>query len=859
MSEPTSVLSIIALRETITPSSTGGVIQAGDIVTFTLAMSSAVTVTGGTPTFTLNDGGIAVYDAAATAAFGDSTKLVFSYKVAASDLSVDGLSFVRGDQNGSIIIDSTGRGPDFTGVFTTPFSGIRVDTPPTTVTSVVASPSNGVEHVGDTVTFTVTMSRGVTVTGGALTFTLNNGGIAVFDASATAALGDPSKMVLSYTVGASDLPLDGLSFVRGDQNGSVIVDGMGLGPDFSGVFAASFSAIHVDTPPTTVTSVTASPSNGVAHAGDTVVFTVTMSRAVTVTGDGLTFTLNDGGVAVYDAAATEALGDPTKMVFSYTVGATDLPMSGLSFVRGDQNGSVIVDGMGRGPDFSGVFAASFSALQVATTAPGVHAAGPQFPLGDFSFSIYPAPMAALTNGNFVVVGGNAGSARIFSPDGAPVSAPATLPFQPGVKVTGLANGGFAVAGVHQTYNSSVFPTQHYDTIEVQLFDSTGAPTGAPLQVSPRTTHPQSVYLGDISKLTNGGFVVEWGYSSPTGEISLQNSRAIQIFAADGTKVGSEITVDSGAWGVAGLADGNFVVVQTHQLVPEMTAQIFDASGNKVGSEFRLASQPPNGGAGASIAALPTGGFVIAWESYEAGFAHPLWVQQFAADGTKIGLQFRLDRPDSGFSPFYPKVAALADGNFVVTWRENNAAKAQVFDAYQQQPAGPAYGLGVSFGDRVQVAALPDGGFVVNGYDSLGRITIAKTYAPDIAVTAIAAGTTLDIPGTSTAKLAFAPGGATLQLDNSDAFAGSITGFGDGDRIDLADIAFSGAGTTLGYTANASNSGGHLTVSDGTHIASLTLLGQYAATSFVLTSDGHGGTLVSAAQDAANQSQLAAHT
>jgi hypothetical protein len=33
------------------------------------------------------------------------------------------------------------------------------------------------------------------------------------------------------------------------------------------------------------------------------------------------------------------------------------------------------------------------------------------------------------------------------------------------------------------------------------------------------------------------------------------------------------------------------------------------------------------------------------------------------------------------------------------------------------------------------------------------------------------------------------------------------------------------------------------VSDGTHTASLTLIGQYTATSFAAASDGHGGTMI----------------
>jgi hypothetical protein len=75
--------------------------------------------------------------------------------------------------------------------------------------------------------------------------------------------------------------------------------------------------------------------------------------------------------------------------------------------------------------------------------------------------------------------------------------------------------------------------------------------------------------------------------------------------------------------------------------------------------------------------------------------------------------------------------------------------------------------------------------------------------------------------------------------------GSLTpnasGGADGS-IDLSNIKF-GANTTLGYSANTDNTGGTLTVSDGLHAQSLALVGQYAASSFVMASDGHGGTLI----------------
>jgi hypothetical protein len=86
-------------------------------------------------------------------------------------------------------------------------------------------------------------------------------------------------------------------------------------------------------------------------------------------------------------------------------------------------------------------------------------------------------------------------------------------------------------------------------------------------------------------------------------------------------------------------------------------------------------------------------------------------------------------------------------------------------------------------------------------------------------------------------------GGTLVVDPP--VTGSLTpdqaGSAQG-QIDLSDISF-GADTTLGYSANSANTGGTLTVSDGSHATSLALLGQYAAASFVMASDGHGGTMI----------------
>ena len=85
---------------------------------------------------------------------------------------------------------------------------------------------------------------------------------------------------------------------------------------------------------------------------------------------------------------------------------------------------------------------------------------------------------------------------------------------------------------------------------------------------------------------------------------------------------------------------------------------------------------------------------------------------------------------------------------------------------------------------------------------------------------------------------------------------TISAFGAKDQIDLAFIAF-GANTTLGYAPNNSNTGGTLTVDDHNgDVASIALLGQYLASSFVLASGGHGGTVIPTDPPAAQMIQLA---
>ncbi|WP_375314889.1 hypothetical protein WHZ77_09065 [Bradyrhizobium sp. A5] len=94
------------------------------------------------------------------------------------------------------------------------------------------------------------------------------------------------------------------------------------------------------------------------------------------------------------------------------------------------------------------------------------------------------------------------------------------------------------------------------------------------------------------------------------------------------------------------------------------------------------------------------------------------------------------------------------------------------------------------------------------------------------------------------SVTFAGPYAILGLDQSSGLIGSISGWQDNDYIDLGDILFDEGSTSLAFVRNEDNDGGALVVSDGSHTATLNLLGQYSAADFALSSDGHGGTLIS---------------
>ncbi|HXV01056.1 MAG TPA: hypothetical protein VG166_11205, partial [Caulobacteraceae bacterium] len=81
-------------------------------------------------------------------------------------------------------------------------------------------------------------------------------------------------------------------------------------------------------------------------------------------------------------------------------------------------------------------------------------------------------------------------------------------------------------------------------------------------------------------------------------------------------------------------------------------------------------------------------------------------------------------------------------------------------------------------------------------------------------------------------------GGELELFDGADFAGKVAGFAATDSLDLRSIPF-GTGTKVSYSGTKTS--GTLTVSNGSHVANIALLGQFTAGEFAAANDGHGGT------------------
>ena len=211
--------------------------------------------------------------------------------------------------------------------------------------------AKGLLLTGDVAQIRMVFDKAVDVRGSA-TLSLNDGGTAVFDRTATVALGDPNSLVFDYAVKETDFSILALGVMRafgGIVEGN-IPDGLpARGADTSGVKPVTFDGVPVDT---AVTRTFVAGSGDFATQGnwDRPYVTVNASVAASGTTPASTVTLNLYGNAVIAAGNAATFGAGSQRSASMESldvqnGATLAIAGGAVHVTGSIRQGSAIDGL----------------------------------------------------------------------------------------------------------------------------------------------------------------------------------------------------------------------------------------------------------------------------------------------------------------------------------------------------------------------------------------------------------------------------------------------------------------------------------------------------------------------------------
>lgn len=300
----------------------------------------------------------------------------------------------------------------------------------------------------------------------------------------------------------------------------------------------------------------------------------------------------------------------------------------------------------------------------------------------------------------------------------------TRGFQRHPEITALGTA-FCVAWTDDT-------VEHCDVggpdVRAKLFNLSGAPLGREFIVNTETIdHQRDPKLASIG---DGRFVAIWqDFSGRGGDVCGSGLKA-KLFNGSGGVLRDEFLVNVETRGrqfnasVVALKSGNFVVAwQTGaDGSSRIMTRVFSANGEPASVELMVDINSHSQSDHPLIAAMQDGGFTIVWSERTIRPQGPLKTikaRQFSADGSPQGDELLIN-PDAAVDQTQLSAAGLLDGGFAVAWAEISnpspfiSLSLRVFDA-DRRPRGNIVQISSNTLDQphsTALAALVSDKFVV---------------------------------------------------------------------------------------------------------------------------------------------------
>jgi Ca2+-binding RTX toxin-like protein/LysM repeat protein len=276
-------------------------------------------------------------------------------------------------------------------------------------------------------------------------------------------------------------------------------------------------------------------------------------------------------------------------------------------------------------------------------------------------------------------------------------------------VISLSDGGFLV-----TWQSNLQDGSGYGVF-AQRYAASGVKAGVEFRVN--TTLASHQNNPEATLLTDGGYVVTWssGATPATSNIYAQRYAPNGTKVAGEIKVNT--TTFGAESSVTALADGGYVVAWlaiTGSSRWDVFAQRYTASGTAVGGELMLSTSSTGSSSSGYnslqvapvVTALIDGSYVATWTVYSATGAD-IYLRR-AVDGNAIGDVIRVNTTTID-NQSTPTVAAMPDGGFMVAWTSvgagaNEEVFAQRYDADGRPWTAKQTFTGTSRNDHINVSA-----------------------------------------------------------------------------------------------------------------------------------------------------------
>lgn len=225
----------------------------------------------------------------------------------------------------------------------------------------------------------------------------------------------------------------------------------------------------------------------------------------------------------------------------------------------------------------------------------------------------------------------------------------------------------------------------------------------------------------IATLSSGKFIIVWRSVGQGGETTANGGIYGQIFNADGTASGSEFAISPAGNNVneltpvvSALNNDRFVVAYAQANADtDVMFRVVEANGT-LGTQTAASSSTVGIQSAPAITTLTNGDFVIAWQGTNSNDAGDIFARRFTSSGSAVaGSEIVVNTTTSGAQTI-AKIAALSDGNYVVTWRDP-ANGGDIYARVMGLSGAVSSQISVATGAATQtnptIAALGGGGFI----------------------------------------------------------------------------------------------------------------------------------------------------